>query len=182
MLRSDKEALVSQLAEWFSRSSSATLVDPSLLNVHEVSELRKILKKADCGIKVARNRLIELGFKKAFGNGGVDQKQVEFFTSRLKGSSMVVCAFSDPIKPIKELYSFAEKTKKIRVKAAFFESSTYLDSAVESLKELPSRDECLGMLLNLIQAPVQNVLYILNHPARMMVTLLDNHRSKLQPA
>ncbi len=178
MNREEKAAVVAKLSEWFNKSSSTVLVDFSYLNVAEINNLRSILKKLECGVRVARNRLIEISFKQVFGDGGVDAKHVAAFISKLKGSSMVICSFSDPIKPLKELYSFIDKNKKLQIKAVFFEKTTYKDSEVESLKNLPSRDECLSTLLNLLQTPSRNLLYLLNQPSRMVMTLLDNYSKK----
>ncbi|MCX7953093.1 MAG: 50S ribosomal protein L10 [Deltaproteobacteria bacterium] len=179
--RAEKETLVENLANLFGNSKSTIVVDFSSLNVSEVTDLRRSLKATGCSITVARNKLIALGYKRALNgaNGASPDKLV--FLEALRGSSMLVFALEDPVKAIKELYGLKQKLKdKFVVKAGIFEGKVYSGSEVEMLKNLPSKEECLGSLLFIIQSAIGRLTAMLNEPARSLVTLLDNFSKEKQ--
>lgn len=174
LTRSEKERVVIDLAESFRRSASTILVDFSGMTVSEVTRFRNALKNVGCKVKVARNKLILRGFNQAFNDGSVPAAEVERFIANLRDSTMVIFAMQDPISPIKEIYNLHKELKeKFKIKASFFEKRTAVGKEVEALKELPSRDECLGMLLSLIQAPIQKLLATIKEPSRQVVAVLD---------
>ncbi|MCS6894180.1 MAG: 50S ribosomal protein L10 [Deltaproteobacteria bacterium] len=180
LTRREKQNLVNSLTEWFRNSGSVILLDFAGMNVSEVSGLRHSLKGFNCKVKVARNKLIQLGFRNAFADGGVEAGEIEKFISKLKGSSMTIFSFGDPVKPIKEIFSLRQQLKdKIAIKAVFLDKQAFLDSQAEGLKDLPSREECIGMLLSLINAPIQKLLLTIKEPSRRIVTVIDQYQKKV---
>lgn len=179
LTRSDKERVVTELADSFQKSASTLLVDFSGMTVSEVARFRKALKDVGCKVKVARNKLIMRGFKQAYNDGSVSASEVEKFIANLREATMVIFALEDPIKPIKEVYNLHKEFKeKFKIKASFFEKRTAVGKEVESLKDLPSREECIAMLLSLMQAPAQKLLATIKEPARQVVAVLDAFSKK----
>ena len=174
LTRSQKEAFVRKIAQEAKSASNILLLDFSSLNVQEMSLLRREVKKEGCVALVARNSLIQLGLSERFKDGGVDEGELKKFFGRLKNSTMVVFAKSDPIKPVRVIFEKLEELKgKFSVKAAFFEAKTFLDKDLEALKNYPSREESLAKLLQLLSSPAQRLLALLNRPAQNVLGALD---------
>jgi len=93
MTRSEKEALVAQLADTFSEAGCVVIVDFKGMTVQEMEGFRKIGHEAGLGARVVKNTLAKLAFQKA-GIEGIELRDTNMVvwgedpiaTSTLKGS------------------------------------------------------------------------------------------------
>lgn len=155
-VREDKEQLVQDIADRFTRSKTTIVTDYRGLNVAEVTELRKQLREAGVEFEVLKNTMTRRAVQKA---------QLEGVEEYLKGPSALAFGYDDVIAPAKVLYNFAKKHKALELKGGVVEGRAISAKEVESLASLPSRDGLLSMLLSVLQAPMRNLAYSLQQVA-----------------
>ena len=77
MNRKQKEKVVEELSHIFSNSGVVIVAHYSGLTVSGISELRKLMREANCGVRVAKNRL-----SKSALQGKNNSKISEFLTGQ----------------------------------------------------------------------------------------------------
>ena len=63
MNRKQKEKVVEELSQIFSDSGVVIVAHYSGLTVSEISELRNLMRDANCGVRVAKNRLSKIALQ-----------------------------------------------------------------------------------------------------------------------
>jgi large subunit ribosomal protein L10 len=155
-VREEKEQLVQEIADRFTRSKTTIVTDYRGLNVAEVTELRKQLREAGVEFEVLKNTMTRRAVQKA---------QLEGVEEYLKGPSALAFGYDDVVAPARVLFNFAKKHKALELKGGVVEGRAISAKEVESLASLPSRDGLLSMLLSVLQAPMRNLAYSLQQVA-----------------
>lgn len=152
MNKTEKEAIVNDLAEKIDRYSFVYLTDCSELSANSVNSLRRELFKKGIVMQVAKNTLI----RKAIEQSGREYQGG--FLDALKGSSSLM--FSEDAKsPAKTIKDFRKKNDKPALKAAFIDSDVFVgDNALETLLVIKSKEEVIGEVITLLQSPMSTVL------------------------
>jgi large subunit ribosomal protein L10 len=150
-----KEAVVAEVKEKLSKSSSAILVDYKGINVEDVTELRKRFREAGVDYKVYKNTL----FKRAASELGI-----EALHEYLQGTVAVAFGADDAVAPAKTINQFMKDKPKttISVKAGYVEGKMMNANDVKALGDLPSRDVLIAMVLGGLQGSIRNLAYMLN--------------------
>jgi large subunit ribosomal protein L10 len=156
-VRTEKEAMISQVLEKLTKSQSVILADYRGLNVQEITELRKRLREAGVEYRVIKNTLTSRAAK-AGNIEGLDQY--------LSGPTALAFGYNDPVTPAKILANFAKDHKKLELKGGILEGKTISLNAVKSLAELPSREALLGQIAGVLQAPIRGLVTVLSGPLR----------------
>lgn len=169
MARPEKEAVVSELQEKFSKAQSVIVADYRGLNVAEVTELRKKLREAGVEYKVVKNTLTSRAAKAA-NIDGLDQF--------LSGPTALAFGFTDVVAPAKILADFAKDHKKLELKGGVLEGKIIDLTAVKELASLPSREALLGQVAGLLQAPIRGLVTVLSGPLRNAVYALEAIRKQ----
>lgn len=159
-----KKALVEEIAEKIKAARSVVLVDYNKLTVAEVSELRNKCKKAGCEYKVYKNTLVrkalnELGFNQ-FDNDLNGPTAVTFGSDETAAAKVMVAASKD-------------YDGKITLKSAFVDNSYYDKNGIKALATMPSREELVAKMLGSINAPVTNIVGVMNNVISGLVRVLD---------
>jgi large subunit ribosomal protein L10 len=151
MNKTEKEAIVNDLAEKIERYNFVYLADCSSLSANNVNSLRRELFKRGIVMQVAKNTLIQ----KAIEKSGRDYST---FTGALKGSSSLL--FSEDAKaPAKAIKDFRKKSDKPALKAAYIDTAVYLgDESLEALMNIKSKEELIGEVITLLQSPMSTVM------------------------
>jgi large subunit ribosomal protein L10 len=103
----------------------------------------------------------------------------------LQGMTTWIISGEDPIAAAKLLKAETKelvKDEKFSIKGGFFDGELLDSKGVTDVAELPSKDELFAMLLGLLQKGPQQVLGVVQAPARDLVTLLKNYEAKLADA
>ena len=150
-----KEAVVNEVKEKLSKSSSVVLVDYKGINVEDVTELRKRFRDAGVDYKVYKNSL----FKRAASEVGM-----ESLHEYLQGTVAVAFGINDAVAPAKTLNQFIKDKPKtpISVKAGYLEGKIMDAKDVKALGDLPSREVLIAMVLGGLQGTIRNLAYMLN--------------------
>ncbi len=158
LTREQKRLIVDKLANHFKTTPIVVLLDYRGLDVGKISNLRRRLYESGGHLQVCKNTLIKL----ALGESGNENEE---FYGYLDGpnAALYVDADGDPMAVLKALVKFNKETDMPKIKAGLFEGEVYDEQGVIELSKLPSRTELLGMLANVIQAPITGLAASLNN-------------------
>jgi large subunit ribosomal protein L10 len=145
MTRAEKEALVAELSSAFKESNAIVVCDYKGLTCQELETVRHLAAENDAKVKVIKNKLAMLALK----NAGIEGLE-------LKDTNLLVWG-EDQISTCKVADKAATEFKnRFVMKAGALEGQVVDLATIEAMAKLPSRDELIGMLLNVWQAPVRN--------------------------
>jgi large subunit ribosomal protein L10 len=145
MTRTEKEQLVSEMTESFRESNAIVVCDYKGVTHKELENVRALAAGNDTTVKVVKNTLASIALK----NAGIEGLA-------LKDTNLLVWG-EDQISTCKTADKAATELKdRFVIKAGALEGEAVELSTIMAMAKLPSRDELLGMLLNVWQAPIRN--------------------------
>ena len=114
MNRSDKEAIVAEVAERAARATAMYFADFTGLTVEEATELRREFRKAGVEYRVVKNTLAKKALEQVTGYDRVFDKLV--------GPTGIAFSYGDAVAPAKIIKKFSDKSGKLKLKAAVLET------------------------------------------------------------
>ncbi|PWF99378.1 50S ribosomal protein L10 [Levilactobacillus bambusae] len=145
-----KAAEVDVVAERLENAQTAIIVDYRGLTVEQANDLRKQLREAGVTFSVIKNKIMLRAAEKA---GYSDLKDT------FVGPTAVAFSNEDAIAPAKILKKFADSVDALSLKGGFVEKKVASLEEINMYATLPSREELLATIANLLQAPIRNVAY-----------------------
>ena len=154
MNKTQKNEAIGLLKEKFSQYQNFYFADSSSLTVAQINRLRRICFEKKVELRVAKNSLI----RKALEHYG-SEKYAGVWDA-LQGQTAILFS-ENPKSPAQIISSFRRDTNGERpvLKAAYINSDVYLgDQQLETLGRLRTKNELIGELIGLLQAPAQRVI------------------------
>lgn len=154
MTKQEKQEVIELLKGKFSQYNNFYITDTESLSVAQVTKLRKVCFDKQVEMKVAKNTLI----KKALES--IDsEKYAGVYDSLHKVTALL---FSEnPKEPALILTGFRKESKgeKPELKAAFINGDVFVgDNQLKNLTQIKTKNELIGEVIGLLQAPIQRVL------------------------
>ena len=151
-----KQPIVAEISEAIKDAQSVVLVDYRGLTVEQDTNLRKQLREAGVTYKVYKNTMMNFAFK------GTD---FEGLAPYLEGPSAVAISTTDATAPARILAKFAKDAKALEIKAGVVEGLVYDAKGMQTIAQIPSREELLSKLLGSLQSPITNFARVMNQLA-----------------
>ena len=154
MTKQEKNEVIEFLKGKFNQYNNFYITDTESLSVAQVTKLRRVCFDKQVEMKVAKNTLI----KKALES--IDaEKYAGVYDSLHKVTALL---FSEnPKEPAVILSSFRKESKgeKPELKAAFINGDIFVgDNQLKALTNIKTKNELIGEVIGLLQAPIQRVI------------------------
>ena len=149
----DKKAIVADVNQAAAGALSAVIADYRGLTVAQMTELRKQAREQGVYLKVVRNTLARIAVKGT---------EFECLHDSLVGPTILALSIEDPGAAARLIKEYAKTNDKLEVKALAVGGISYGASEIDRLASLPTREQALGMLAGVLQAPVTKLARTLN--------------------
>lgn len=149
----DKKAIVAEVSQAATGALSAVIADYRGLTVSQMTELRKQARAQGVYLKVVRNTLARIA---------VRGTEFECLHDALVGPTILALSVEDPGAAARLFKEYAKTNDKLEVKALAVGGIAYGAADIDRLASLPTREQALGMLAGILQAPVTKLARTLN--------------------
>jgi large subunit ribosomal protein L10 len=152
--RAQKQKLIDSLSNTFKSVDLVVVTKQTGLTVAEVTDLRRRMRAAGAGFKVAKNRLTRRA---------LEGTRFQGLSDLFKGPTAI--AYSrDPVAAAKIVVEFANKNEKLTILGGGLGERALGVDGVKALATLPSLDEIRARLIGTIMAPAQKVAGVIAAP------------------
>ena len=167
--RSAKENQIQKLKKGFEESKASFVVNCIGLNVEQMTEFRKKLKKNQGNIQIIRNTL---------SLKAMEEKELlkQTYSPFMKGPNAFVLAYDDPVKVAKVIDEMDDEIEFFEVKAGVLDGQALEKTGVKTLAGLPSKEVLKAQLLGLLSAPLSQFLLTLKEAPESFSRLLSSKK------
>jgi len=166
--RAEKQQLIATLHETLKTAELVVVTQQSGLTVAEVTNLRRQMRQAGAGYRVAKNRL---------ARRALEGTKFEGLSPMLKGPTALAYS-ADPIAAAKVAVTYANSNDKLTIVGGVMGGQVLDSSGVKALATLPSIDELRGKSVGLLVAPATKIARVLQAPAGQLARVVKAFADK----
>ena len=164
MDRARKAQVVSELKDVFQQSGIIVAAKYAGITVAEMSDLRNKMRENSANVRVAKNRLARIAIEKSRTEG----------MKHLLVDQIVLMYSEDPVTAAKISVEFAKTNANLKIVGGAMGEKILDSDGVTEVSKLPSREEVLSSISDLIVAPGSGLAANLNGPASAIAGVLEN--------
>ena len=163
--RSEKQADLDTLKTELAKVSTLILTTFQGITVDNDTKLRRAVQAAGGKYKVVKNTLAERASAGTAAEGVLKD---------LKGTNSIAFTYNDPVALAKALTKIAKDVPAFQFKAGVVEGRVISIAEIQSLANLPSKEELISKVMFLLNAPAQRLAMTLNAlPRNIAVTVSE---------
>lgn len=153
MNKSEKTALIEELAEKFKESKFFYLIDHGTMNVADTNNLRRKCFENNVEMRAVKNKLVLRALER------VSDTQYTGLYGHLKGSTAILFSEEGKIPAVVLKEYRGEKKELPALKAAYIDQDVVEgDDQIEFLTKMKSKADLLGELIALLQSPPKTLV------------------------
>ncbi len=164
LTRAQKQEVVKELNEKFSKAQIVILTDFTGLKLADTTQLRSKLRDVGVEFKVSKNTL----FRRA-----VKDTPAALLEEKLIGPNAIAFGFDDPVLVAKELVKFAKDHQSLEIKGGVLDGKYMDKDDIVSLSKLPSKEVLLAQMLSVLVAPSSGLVQALAGIPRKLLYALQ---------
>jgi large subunit ribosomal protein L10 len=168
-----KVETVAELTEKVSRARGIFFTEYKGLTVAEMTDLRRQCHQSRVDYVVCKNTFARMVLK---------DQGFDYALKHAVGPTGIVFGFDDPSVAAKILWDYAGKNEKLVLKGGIFEGKPISKNDIEAIKDLPSHEQAIALLLAVVQSPLQGFVNVLSAVLRDFVSVVDQIAQKKEPA
>lgn len=172
MLKSEKEELIKELHEKFSKAQCAIVAEFSKLNVDTVTRLRRKLREGKVEYKVLKNTLAKRAAKGT---------SVEVISGDFTGPVAVALSYDDVVAPAKIFTEFVKDLDTIKIRSGVVQGRKIDPNGVKALAKMPGLPELRAQLLGMLNQPAGKLARTIAAPGSQLARVLQANVDKQQP-
>jgi large subunit ribosomal protein L10 len=139
------------------------------LKVNDVNNLRSEVRRTEATYKVVKNTVVRLA---------VEGTEMEGITPFLFGPKVLAYTAGDGVALAKVLKAFIKDHPELSFEQAYLEGTILEADQAAKIAEMPSRDELVAKLLQMLQSPIRRLAVALNAPTQKLAAALGQIADK----
>lgn len=159
-----KQEVVAELAEVASKAHSLVAAEYAGLTVGQLTSMRKKARETGVFLRVAKNTLV---------SRAVEGTDYAIIKDSLTGPLLFAFSQEDPGAAGRLIKEFAKASDKLKPRLVSLGGQMYPGTHVEVLASLPTRDQALSMLLNVMSQPATMLVRVLAEPGTQVVRVIN---------
>lgn len=169
-MKAEKQLLLDEIIQKASGSNLLMLLSYKKLDANSTANFRSGLMKAGGELTVTGKRV----FRKAAEEAGIKLEDFE-----MPGHVAFVTSDADPIETTKAIFTFSKEHKDtLEVLGGQFEGQNCTAKDFEEVANLPTQDAMRAQMVGLFQAPMTQLVSVMQSLLTSPVYLLDNKVKK----
>ncbi len=164
MNREEKASMISDLSGGVAQATNAFLIDFKGITVPQVTELRRQVRETNSSYIVVKNTLALVAVK---------DSPLKALEGAFSGMTAVAYNTTDAVPLAKALTKFAKDVPTVQFKGALLNGQVVPASEIQTIANLPSREQLVAKLLYLMQHPIRGLAVVLNGTIRNLAVVVD---------
>ena len=161
MNKQQKQTYISEMTAQFENSEAVLVTHYQGLNVKQLDELRKQMRKHGIQFKITKNRITKLALKNS-----KCKDLINLFTG-----PTAIALSEDAIISAKILTKFSKENKNLKILGGIMGKEILDIAGVANVATLPTLDEARAKIVGILRSPAQKIASILLAPASKIAIL-----------